>query len=140
MTVVVGAAILDGSRLLAARRSEPPHLAGGWELPGGKVEPDESDEEALLRECHEELGVRIRLLERVGGNWPLGAGWTLRVWTAEVVEGVPRPLEDHSEVRWLEPGKWHDVAWLAADLPVIETVGRMLSSPGEAERSAGEAD
>lgn len=126
MTVVVGAAILDGARLLAARRSEPPHLAGGWELPGGKVDPGETDEEALLRECREELGVGIRLVARVGGDWPLGTSATLRVWTAEVVEGVPQPLGDHSELRWLEPGHWNDVAWLAADLPVIEAVRRLL--------------
>src|SRR4028119_372600 len=82
--IVVGAAVLDGRRLLAARRLEPPQLAGGWELPGGKVEAGESEEEALVRECREELGVDIRLLRRIGGDWPLGASAILRVWTAEV--------------------------------------------------------
>ena len=130
MTVrVVGAAILDGDRLLAARRLEPPELAGGWELPGGKVDPGETDEEALLRECHEELGVVIRLLERVGGEWPMGTTATLRVWTAEVVEGTPQPLEDHSELRWLEPAQLYDVEWLAADLPVVRAVAAMVLGP-----------
>ena len=129
MTVlVVGAAILDGDRLLAARRIEPPELAGGWELPGGKVDPGETDEQALLRECHEELGVVIRLLDRVGGDWPMGSTATLRVWTAEVVEGVPQPLEDHSELRWLEPSQWYDVEWLAADLPVVRAVLEMVEA------------
>ena len=123
MTVrVVGAAILDGDLLLAARRVEPPELAGGWELPGGKVDPGETDEEALVRECREELGVVIRLIDRVGGDWPMGTTALLRVWTAEVVEGVPQPLEDHSELRWLEPSQWYDVDWLAADLPVVHAV------------------
>src|SRR6266545_5054036 len=72
--VVVGAAILDGGRLLAAQRGEPPALAGGWELPGGKVEPGESEEDALVRECREELGVEIALGKRVGGDWPLANG------------------------------------------------------------------
>ena len=125
--VVVAAAILDGPRLLAAQRAEPPALAGGWELPGGKVDPGETDEGALLRECREELGVTIRLLQRVGHDWPLGHDATLRVWTAEIVDGVPQPLEDHSALRWLEPHEWNDVPWLAADLPVIEAVRRLVT-------------
>lgn len=129
MTVcVVGAAILDGDRLLAARRLEPPELAGGWELPGGKVDPGETDEEALVRECREELGVVIRLLDRVGGDWPMGTTAILRVWTADVVEGTPQPLEDHSELRWLEPSQWYDVEWLAADLPVVRALDEMVQA------------
>lgn len=123
---MVGAAILDGDMLLAARRSEPPALAGGWELPGGKVDPGESDEEALVRECREELGVEVRLGERVGGDWPMGTTAVLRVWTAGVVDGVPEPLEDHSELRWLAPDEWYDVDWLAADLPVVHAVRRLV--------------
>ena len=126
MTVVVGAAILDGDRLLAARRSEPPALAGGWELPGGKVEPGEDDRDALVRECREELGVEITLGARVGEDWPMSGGALLRVWTATVVAGVPQPLEDHSELRWLAPHEWYDVAWLAADLPVVQAVRGQL--------------
>src|SRR3954469_9897287 len=82
--VVVGAAILDGDRLLAARRNEPPALAGGWELPGGKVEPGEDDCSALVRECREELGVEIALGERVGDDWPMPGDHLLRVWIATV--------------------------------------------------------
>ena len=126
MTVVVGAAILDGDRLLAARRSEPPALAGGWELPGGKVEPGEDDRAALVRECREELGVEIALGERVGADWPMPGDALLRVWIATVVAGEPQPLEDHSELRWLAPPEWYDVAWLAADRPVVQAVRRQL--------------
>jgi 8-oxo-dGTP diphosphatase len=124
--IVVGAAILDGDRLLAAQRKAPPELAGGWELPGGKVDPGETEQEALVRECREELGVVVRLLERVGGDWPMGGTAVLRVWTAEVVEGAPRPLEDHSELRWLDPGHWYDVEWLAGDLPAVRALEQLL--------------
>jgi 8-oxo-dGTP diphosphatase len=91
--VVVGAAIIAGGRLLSAQRAEPPHMAGGWELPGGKVDPGESDEDALVRECDEELAIKIRLGRRVGGDWTLSERALLRVWTAEIIEGEPRALE-----------------------------------------------
>ena len=52
------------TRVLAARRTEPPQLAGGWEFPGGKVEPGESSRQAASRETLEELGVRVRLGDR----------------------------------------------------------------------------
>ena len=120
--VVVGAALVDRTgRLLAARRSAPPALAGRWELPGGKVEHGESDEGALVREIREELAVEVRLTARVGGDWPMpGDGAVLRVWLAEVVDGEPRPVADHDELRWLEPGAWADVDWLDADRPVVQ--------------------
>ncbi|MDQ1626503.1 MAG: 8-oxo-dGTP diphosphatase [Actinomycetota bacterium] len=127
--IVVGAAILDGVRLLAARRSAPSALAGGWELPGGKVEPDEDDRAALVRECREELGVEVELGERVGDDWPMAGGAALRVWTATIVSGQPRPLEEHSQLRWLEPDEWFDVAWLAADLPVVRALRDQQGHP-----------
>lgn len=125
---VVGAAIVDDvdapTRLLAARRTEPPRLAGGWELPGGKVEPGEDPVAALHRELCEELGVRVVLGGRVAGPlangaWPLAPQQHLLVWWARVTEGDPAPLEDHDLLRWLDPGQWLDVAWLPADVPVV---------------------
>jgi 8-oxo-dGTP diphosphatase len=123
--IVVGAAIIAGGRLLAAQRADPPELAGGWEFPGGKVDPGESDEEALVRECREELGVQVGLGERVGGDWRLTANAVLRVWTAKITEGTPRPLE-HLALRWLAAAEVYEVNWLAADLPVVEAVLRYL--------------
>ena len=126
--LVVGAALVDDlltpTTLLAARRTEPPRLAGGWELPGGKVEPGEDPVEALHREIAEELGVEIELGEQLGGpdpfgTWPLPPAHRMRVWLARVVRGEPRPIEDHDLLRWLGPGRWLDVAWLPADLPIV---------------------
>lgn len=128
--VVVGAAVVDAAgRLLAARRSAPPALAGRWELPGGKVEAGESDESALVREIREELAVELRLGRRVGSDWPMpGGGSVLRIWLATVEDGEPRPVADHDELRWLEPGRWDDVDWLDADRPVVELLSRDLGS------------
>ncbi|MBW8481490.1 (deoxy)nucleoside triphosphate pyrophosphohydrolase [Actinomadura parmotrematis] len=121
----MGAAIIDGGRLLAAQRAEPPELAGGWEFPGGKVDPGESDEQALVRECREELGVEIGVGDRIGGDWPLTGDWIMRLWTARLVKGEPRALE-HLQLRWLAAGEVYDVAWLPADRPVVAAVAPYL--------------
>ncbi|WP_182900099.1 (deoxy)nucleoside triphosphate pyrophosphohydrolase [Microbispora sp. H10830] len=125
--LVVGAAIVEGGRLLAAQRSGPPALRGGWEFPGGKVDPGEDERAALVRECVEELGVQVVLGPRVGGDWPLDNGYRMRVWFATVVTGVPRPLE-HLALRWLEPHELYDVPWLPADLPVVAAIEKLLPS------------
>lgn len=137
--LVVAAAIVDDlatpRRLLAARRSAPEELAGGWELPGGKVEPGETPEAALHREVREELGVSIAAGAEVtppeGRAWPLSGATgsagalELRVWRAVVVDGTPEPLADHDLVCWLAPGAWETVAWLPADTDVVAAlVGR----------------
>ena len=111
--------------MLASRRTEPPHLAGRWEFAGGKVEAGESDEQALLREVREELGVQVRVGERIGDDLAIGATAVLRVYLAELVAGEPQ-LVDHDEHRWLGADSLHDVDWLAVDLPVVALLESLL--------------
>ncbi len=141
---------LEQPRLLfAARRSAPPVFAGLWEFPGGKVDEGETPEEALHRELDEELGVEVDLGDEVPGPdagitlpdgtdtgpaWELraadadGPRLVLRVWWATLKpreDGSlpePKPLEDHDELRWLEPGAWRDVPWLPADTRIVEAL------------------
>ncbi|PKW09815.1 8-oxo-dGTP diphosphatase [Streptomyces sp. 1222.5] len=127
--VVVGAALLDDGRLLAARRSAPAELAGRWELPGGKVEADERPEDALVRELREELGIDAEPVERVPGEWPLRTPYVLQVWTARLRPGspAPQPLQDHDELRWLTPAEVWDVPWLDQDVAAVREVEALAS-------------
>jgi 8-oxo-dGTP diphosphatase len=123
--IVVGAAIIDGDRVLAAQRRLPPSLAGFWEFPGGKVDPGETDEAALVRECREELGVDVILGARIGRDWPIGEHGVLRVWLAGVVAGEPRPIE-HAALRWLTVDELDDVPWIPADRVVVQRLAAMM--------------
>ena len=87
---VVAVALVDDlvrpTCLLAARRTEPPALAGGWELPGGKVDPGEDEVVAVHREVAEELGVEVALGDRLEGplergRWPAGGSSLAARWT-----------------------------------------------------------
>lgn len=114
--VVVAAAIVREGRLLAARRTAPPELAGRWELPGGKVKAGEQDTAALVREIREELGMTVTLGARVGADWPLPRG-VLRVWLATLEAGeTPVPLEQHDLLQWLAPHELDSVPWLDPDV------------------------
>jgi 8-oxo-dGTP diphosphatase len=134
--VVVGAAIVRDGLVLAARRSRPQQLAGGWEFPGGKVEAGEAESAAVVRECAEELGVVVRCGARVPGQWPItdqhnSSELVLRVFLAEIVAGEPRPGRDHDEVRWLQAEQLLDVDWLPADLPAAIALAELLPAAGE---------
>lgn len=124
-TVVAAVIVATGGRVLAAQRAEPAALAGGWEFPGGKVDPGESDEAALVRECREELGVEVAVGRRVGADWPLAEGYVMRVWLCSLASGEP-VAKEHLALRWLGPGEYYDVAWLSADLPIMRAVENLL--------------
>ncbi len=129
-TIVVGAAIIRAGRVLACERTGPPEVAGRWEFPGGKVEPGESEVDAVVREIREELGVRVEVGARVGRDVRLAHGRaTLRVYAARLAGGdEPRALE-HRALRWLGAGELNSVVWLPADAPIVAALPPLLVGP-----------
>jgi 8-oxo-dGTP diphosphatase len=129
---VVGAAIVEGDRVLVAQRAGGPY-AGCWEFPGGKVEPGESDLSALVREIREELGVELApqaflgevLLDGVVGGGPAGSS-TLRVWWARISARAP-VAHEHAELRWVRADELDGLDWIAADRPLLPAVRRLLA-------------
>ena len=118
--------MVDG-RVLACERAHPPEVAGRWELPGGKVEPGESEQAALARECVEELGVRVEVRERVGPDVDIAGGrGVLRAFAVSLPDGMtPRPLE-HAALRWLGADELDSVPWLPADRPIVAALPVLL--------------
>ena len=133
VTQVVGAALVDDRRrVLVAQRGSGP-LAGLWEFPGGKVEPGEPDLSALVRECTEELGVRVApqgflgevpLDGVVAGGAP-GAS-TLRVWWGRIAAGK-LVAHEHTELRWLLADELAALDWIPADRPLLPAVRDLLA-------------
>lgn len=121
MTEVVAALVRDTDRVLICQR--PAHKARGmlWEFVGGKVEPGESREEALIRECREELAITISvgdIFTEVTHTYP-DLTIHLTVFNAEITAGVPRKLE-HNDLRWITADELDRYAFCPADQPIVE--------------------
>ena len=120
MTEVVAALIWDGDRFLACQR--PAHKARGllWEFVGGKVEPGETKQEALIRECREELGVTVAVRDvfrEVSHTYP-DLTVHLTLFDAAIAEGVPQKLE-HNDIRWLTVGEIDQYPFCPADEEIL---------------------
>ncbi len=124
LLVVAGAFVRDGL-LLLTRRPEGDPLAGFWELPGGKVEADETPESALTREWHEELGVEVESASPLtfASGAPDGRHVTLLVFRVRSLHGEPTPL-GVAEVRWTTPEEASRLPLLPADRPVVDGLSR----------------
>ncbi len=126
MTEVVAALIWDGDRFMACQR--PAHKARGllWEFVGGKVEPGETKEEALLRECREELGVTIAVGEvfmEVEHVYP-DLTVHLTLFHARIVEGMPQKLE-HNNIQWITIEEIDRYPFCPADEEILEKLKKL---------------
>jgi 8-oxo-dGTP diphosphatase len=123
---VVGAAIIQDQKCLVAQRGPTMSLAGKWEFPGGKVEPGEEPEVALVREIEEELGLQISVGALLGsGSAKVGSRVVqLDVYAATVVSGT-LALHEHAQVSWATRDKLSHFDWAEADIPCVPYVQKL---------------
>lgn len=127
---VVAAALVDGDgRVLLQQRAPGRHMAGLWEFPGGKVEPGERPEQALIRELAEELGIETDLAciapatfasAELGERHLLLLLYICRKW-----RGEPRPL-DATALKWVRPNQMFALDMPPADTPLIGLLDALI--------------
>lgn len=123
ITEVVAALIWDEDRFLICQR--PAHKARGllWEFVGGKVEPGESKEAALRRECREELAVEVtvgKVFMDVTHTYP-DLTVHLTLYHAAITEGIPQKLE-HADIQWILPRQIPQYDFCPADVEILEAI------------------
>ena len=123
MVEVVAALIKDNGRFLICQRPKNKKRALLWEFVGGKVEKGETKEEALIRECREELGITVEVKGEfctVTHNYP-DIAVCLTVFNADIICGVPTKLE-HNDIKWITAEEIDDYAFCPADKEVLEKI------------------
>ena len=121
MVEVVAALIWDGDRFLACQRPANKARALLWEFVGGKVEPGETKEQALIRECKEELDVILKVEDvymDVVHQYP-DIQVHLTLFNARIAEGTPKKLE-HNDIRWLLPSQIPQYDFCPADEEILK--------------------
>ncbi len=123
---VVAAVIRKGGRIFATQRGYG-EFKDGWEFPGGKIEPGETPQQALVREIREELDTEIRvgeLIETIEYDYP-AFHLSMDCFWCEIVEGSLE-LREHEAARWLDRESLYSVDWLPADIGLIGKIEEAL--------------
>ena len=123
LEVVAGVLYREDGTFLACQR--PAHKARGllWEFVGGKVEPGETKEHALIRECREELAVTLSVCDvfmDVVHEYP-DITVHLTLFNAAIADGVPQKLE-HNDIRWITPSEIPNYAFCPADTEILKKI------------------
>lgn len=123
--LVAAAVVLRAGRVLLTQRKSGTHLAGAWEFPGGKVDPDEDPRDAVARELREELGVEITvgdILDVTFHRYP-EKSVLLLFYEATLAEGSPEPRAlDVADLRWAAREDLRDEVFPPADVAVLAKV------------------
>lgn len=122
---VVGAVIFEEGKILCAQRGKNMSLPLLWEFPGGKIEKNESPEEALQREIREEMLCEIKVGEQVEYTiYEYDFGIVhLTTFECRLIAGKPI-LTEHEEMKWLAPHELFSLDWAPADIPAIEKLSK----------------
>jgi 8-oxo-dGTP diphosphatase len=123
MTEVVAALIWQGDKFMICQR--PVHKARGllWEFVGGKVELGESKEQALIRECREELNILLSVGEvfmEVIHEYP-DITVRLTLFNATIADGEPQKLE-HNDIQWITPSEIANYEFCPADVEILQKI------------------
>lgn len=132
---VVAAIIHHDGKILATQRGYG-DFKDGWEFPGGKMEAGETAEHAIVREIEEELNVEIRpekLLHTVEYDYP-NFHLTMHCFISVITKGTIELIE-HEDAKWLKPEELDSVAWLPADVEVVEKLKVYLKEKTESKDS-----
>ena len=130
---VVAAVIREGNRIFATQRGYGAYK-DFWEFPGGKIEADETPQQALEREIKEELDIEIivgDLLTTVEYDYP-AFHLSMQCFWCRIAEGK-LTLKEHEAARWLDPDSLDSVEWLPADLSIIPLIKDRLVNQVAAE-------
>lgn len=128
MTEVVAALIWQHDKFMICQR--PAHKARGllWEFVGGKVEPGETREAALIRECREELDITVEVTGeylQVVHEYP-DLSIRLTLFQCSILSGIPKLLE-HADLAWISPQQIPDYDFCPADLEILNRIQRDFS-------------
>lgn len=129
---VVAAIITKDNKIFATQRGYG-DFKDGWEFPGGKVEPGEKPEDAIVREIKEELGADIKVtgfLTTVEHDYPQ-FHLSMDCYWAELKEGTKMELKEHEAAKWLAKDELNSVAWLPADVKVVERIRAEMYSQSD---------
>jgi 8-oxo-dGTP diphosphatase len=110
----------DQNRVFAAQRSDIMSLPLKWELPGGKIEPNESPDQCLIREINEELNIEIAIIESLPPNTHIYPTITIKLipFICKHVNGEIQ-LKEHVNFKWLNTNELLDLDWADADIPIL---------------------
>ena len=125
MTEVVAALIRNEDRFMICQRPVTKSCALLWEFVGGKVEKGETKQQALIRECREELGIKLSVgdvFAEVVHEYP-DITVHLTLFNASIEEGIPQKLE-HNDIRWITPEEIPLYNFCPADIEIIEKLGK----------------
>ena len=123
MVEVVAGLIWKDGRFMICQRPKDKARALLWEFVGGKIEPNESGEDALIRECKEELDIVVKPLDvfcDVVHTYP-DIVVHLTLYNAEILSGEPKLIE-HNDLRWITPDEIDNFDFCPADVEILERI------------------
>lgn len=123
VAAVIKAVNASGEQIIFATQRGYGDFKGGWEFPGGKIEPGETPKEALKREIKEELDIEIsvgELIDTIEYDYPR-FHLSMDCFWCEIISGN-LILKEHEAARWLTKGQLKEVEWLPADITLVEKI------------------